>query len=142
MTRYDLISQMMRETPTGGYVKHADVVELLEKRYQEVKQSEPDITCPDLNEITEQLEQYKAECKHAIELLAPALEAVKYHMYTLDNMHSLLEKIRSQNSGVIHWATTANRQTRKLLEIAEPCDGCDSSPVDCVGAADCERLKA
>jgi hypothetical protein len=27
-------------------------------------------------------------------------------------------------------------------ESDEPCDGCDSAPVDCVGAADCERLKA
>jgi hypothetical protein len=25
---------------------------------------------------------------------------------------------------------------------SDPCDGCYSAPVDCVGAADCERLKA
>ena len=29
----------------------------------------------------------------------------------------------------------------KRTEI-DPCDGCNSAPVDCIGAADCEKLKA
>lgn len=34
-----------------------------------------------------------------------------------------------------------NKSDEELKEVVEPCEGCNASPSECVGAKDCERLK-